>query len=77
MNGGGGDNLKAGNLEGEKGEIRKAQTVFPVALIKGGGGGEGDESSLLRGCSVCVANPLLRAQTNALMRHSVDLSRAY
>ena len=27
--------------------------------------------------TVCVANPLLWAQTNALMGHGVDLSRAY
>lgn len=53
-----GDNLKAGNLEGEKGEIRKAQTVFPVALIKGVGGG--GESSLLRGYSVCGQSTFMR-----------------
>lgn len=29
-----GDNLKAGNPEGERGGIREAQTVFPVAQIK-------------------------------------------
>lgn len=50
-----GDNLKAGNLEGEKGEIRKAQAVFPVALIKGGGG----MSRLCSEAVACVANPLL------------------
>lgn len=36
----GGDDLKAGNPEGEKGEIRRAQTVFPVAQIKKRGRGE-------------------------------------
>lgn len=58
-----GDNLKAGNPEGERGEIRKAQTVFPVAQIKtrGNNVGKKDEgmSRLCSEATVCVANPLL------------------
>lgn len=62
---GGWDDLKAGNPEGEKGEIRRAQTVFPVAQIKkrGRGGGERKReegmSRLRSEAGACVANPLL------------------
>lgn len=63
-----GDNLKAGNPVGERergGGVREAQTVFPVAQIKTRGNNvvkkrREDESSLLRGYTVCGQSSFMR-----------------